>query len=62
MKYLEFKVKYHNGEIVSKVPTERKSVAIKELTARTNNLYTKQTGLLYELEEVEKPKAVPKKK
>ena len=55
-------MKYHNGEIVSKVPTERKSVAIKELTARTNNLYTKQTGLLYELEEVEKPKAVPKKK
>jgi len=52
--YNEFKAVLDNkGKVIEKKQTERGTVRINEQTAKVNNLYTKSTGLLYELSETQ---------
>ena len=61
MKYLEYKVLTNNGRVIEKNLTKRGYVMISEISARTNNYYTNQTGLLYELAEDQPAEKVAKK-
>lgn len=45
--------KVNINTLISKVPSKRKFVMIKKLSADTNNFYRHSTGKLYELAEVE---------
>ena len=51
MRYLEYKVTYKGGEIVDKQLTERGHVVIDKHTAQVQNAKSRQTKLLYELDE-----------